>query len=236
IVAEPGSVAEVVTSPSARGSKRPHPDGATQAESDDDETPKVLNFAQMSKLEKEKVRRIVSPKKATGNLEVPENIFEMWKDAGAGRDKLTCEYDDETLEYWVNVRTSGTLTQEDLEQIERKQKFEGEGGDELNFNPRVHLDGFTFEDDNPMVHTSTKNLEGDQHKSALGLHVHAASQMKEYMKSLLKAKNSLEGFADKIRASVAGDAKAEQTIKKIDGMIKEHETLYYEMAEAKAEG
>ena len=110
IVAEPGSVAEVVTSPSARGSKRPHPvtpaatptkpnkpdsgkpapskDGATQAESDDDETPKVLNFAQMSKLEKEKVRRIVSPKKATGNLEVPENIFEMWKDAGAGRDKL----------------------------------------------------------------------------------------------------------------------------------------------------
>ena len=75
------------------------------------------------------------------------------------------------------MRTSGTLTQEDLEQIERKQKFEGEGGDELNFNPRVHLDGFSFEDDNPMVHTSTKNLEGDQHKSALGLHVHVTARM-----------------------------------------------------------
>ena len=40
--------------------------------------------------------------------------------------------------------------------------------------------------------------------------------MKEYMKSLLKAKNSLEGFADKIRASVAGDAKAEQWLAQIN--------------------
>ena len=105
--ASPG--AEILQTPTPRASsKRPHPPtpaatptkpvpgkatvpetGSAQAPSEDeDEPPKVLNFSDMSKLEKEKVRRIVSPKKATGNLEVPENIFEMWKDAGKGRDKL----------------------------------------------------------------------------------------------------------------------------------------------------
>lgn len=89
----------------------------------------------------------------------------------------TCEYDDETLEYWVNTRTSGTLTKEDLEQLERKQKFEGEGGDEVNFNPAVQLDGFSFDDDDSMIHKNPKNLEGDQHKSALGLHVYVTPRM-----------------------------------------------------------
>lgn len=102
-----GCAAQVVESPTPRGSKRSHPitpsttptkpnkpdsrtskDNPAQADSDDDEPPKVLNFADMTKLEKEKVRRIVSPKKGTGNLEVPENIFEMWKSAGSSRDKL----------------------------------------------------------------------------------------------------------------------------------------------------
>ncbi|CAE7822447.1 unnamed protein product, partial [Symbiodinium sp. CCMP2456] len=267
-----GCAAQVVESPTPRGSKRSHPitpsttptkpnkpdsrtskDNPAQADSDDDEPPKVLNFADMTKLEKEKVRRIVSPKKGTGNLEVPENIFEMWKSAGSSRDKLariekivawaekkglvrTCEYDDETLEYWVNTRTSGTLTKEDLEQLERKQKFEGEGGDEVNFNPAVQLDGFSFDDDDSMIHKNPKNLEGDQHKSALGLHVYAASQMKEHMKHVLKAKNSLDGFVDKIRPSVSGDSKATQTLKKMDALIKEYEILYEEMAELQAEG
>ena len=47
-----------------------------------------MNFSDMTKLEKEKVRRCCTPKKGSGNLEVPENIFEMWKDAGKGRDNL----------------------------------------------------------------------------------------------------------------------------------------------------
>ena len=59
-----------------------------QDEDDEDEPPKVMSFPSMTKLEKEKVRRIVTPKKGSGNLEVPENIFEMWKDAGKGRDNL----------------------------------------------------------------------------------------------------------------------------------------------------
>ena len=96
---EPG--VEVLKSPSARGSKRPHPPTpvkplqaaqkkapSEQDEDDEDEPPKVMSFSSMTKLEKEKVRRIVTPKKGSGNLEVPENIFEMWKDAGKGRDNL----------------------------------------------------------------------------------------------------------------------------------------------------
>ena len=81
------------------------------------------------------------------------------------RDQLrTCEYDDETLEYWVNTRTSGTMT-----------KYKGEGQDELNFKPGVSMDGFAFSDDDDMVHTSKKHLEGDDNKSALGLHVHVTT-------------------------------------------------------------
>lgn len=37
-----------------------------------------------------------------------------------------CEYDADELEYWVNVRTSGTLSREDLEQMSRTRTHEGE--------------------------------------------------------------------------------------------------------------
>ena len=78
----------------------------------------------------------------------------------------TCEYDDETLEFWVNTRTSGTLTKEDMEMLEREKRYSGEGGTDLTFTPGVHLDGFTFSDDDDMIHNGTKDLEGDHHKSA----------------------------------------------------------------------
>ncbi|CAE7180797.1 unnamed protein product [Symbiodinium microadriaticum] len=251
----PSSHAEVLKSPGPRGAKRPHvtpekpkkpskePSETDDAEHDeDDEPPKVLNFGTLSKLEKEKVRRICTPKRGSGNLEVPENIFDMWRDCSKGRDNLlrmwaksggvkaggfyskedmktelgystsriekivawaekknlhqprTCEYDDETLEYWVNTRTSGTMTREDLEMMERQQRFEGEGGTDINFKPRLNMDGFDFSDDDDMVHTGTKDLEGDHHKSA------------------------------------------PRSTKKMDALVKEFDTLYEEMSEAKAEG
>ena len=37
-----------------------------------------------------------------------------------------CEYDDSDLEYWVNVRTSGTLSREDLQHLSHSQTHEGE--------------------------------------------------------------------------------------------------------------
>ena len=78
----------------------------------------------------------------------------------------TCEYDDETLEYWVNTRTLGTMTKEDFEMMQRERKYEGEGGDELVFKPDVHLDKFDFSDDDRMIHKNEANLEGDHRKSA----------------------------------------------------------------------
>ena len=84
---------------SPRGSKRSHPvtpvknpkPGSTSSEVPDDdqsEAPRVLKSTTLDKLEREKVRRVVSPKKGSGTLEVPEDIFEMWKDAGKGRQTL----------------------------------------------------------------------------------------------------------------------------------------------------
>ena len=69
----------------------------------------------------------------------------------------------------MNTRTSGTLTKEDMEQLERRQEYKGEGGDELNFKPGVQLDGFSFSDDDNMIHGSTKHVEGDHHKSATSI-------------------------------------------------------------------
>ena len=57
------------------------------------------------------------------------------------------------------------MTKEDLEMMERQQQFEGEGGTDINFKP-MSMDGFAFSDDDDMVHTGTKELEGDHHKSA----------------------------------------------------------------------
>ncbi|CAE7383534.1 unnamed protein product [Symbiodinium sp. CCMP2456] len=260
---------------SPRGSKRAHPETpvkknpkASKAPSevttnDDDsseaEAPKVLKGDTLDKLEKDKIRRIVSPKKGSGNLEVPEDIFDMWKDAGKGRQKLfqmwaksgrvkggfyskedmkselgsriekivawaeknnlvrTCEYDEETLEHWVNTRTLGTMTKEDFEMMQRERKYEGEGGDELVFKPDVHLDGFDFSDDDRMIHKGKKNVEGEHQKSASPMMsiFQVASRMKEYLRQVLKSKNSLDSFVDK---------------------IKEIEVLYEEMGDARAEG
>ena len=87
------------------------------------------------------------------------------KDSLSARQR-TCEYDDETLEYWINTRTSGTLTKEDLEEMRHEKKYEGENEGDLEMVPRVNVDAFDFSDDDPMVHRNPKNLEGDCHKSA----------------------------------------------------------------------
>ena len=51
-------------------------------------SPKVLFWDQLDKNEKNKIRRVCIPKPGSGNLEVPENIFEMWQDAAKGRETL----------------------------------------------------------------------------------------------------------------------------------------------------
>ena len=70
------------------GTKTPESNKQAAQDSDEDEAPRVIQFKDLSKTEKEKVRRICSPKKGSGNLEVPENVFQMWQDVSKGRDTL----------------------------------------------------------------------------------------------------------------------------------------------------
>ena len=51
------------------------------------EVPLVLHVATMTKYEKDKVKRIVTPKPTTGNLAVPRDIYEMWQ-TEKGKEKL----------------------------------------------------------------------------------------------------------------------------------------------------
>lgn len=65
--------------------------GVAPAELDDENqsVPCVMQPANMSRNEKEKVRRACTPKPTTGRLEVPQDIFEMWNDSkGKGRARL----------------------------------------------------------------------------------------------------------------------------------------------------
>lgn len=49
--------------------------------------PTVMHPKDMTRSEKEKVRRICTPKSTTGRLEVPKDIHEMWN-SEKGREKL----------------------------------------------------------------------------------------------------------------------------------------------------
>ena len=41
--------------------------------------PSVLHAATLTRAERERVKRIVSPKATTGRLEVPEDVFQLWQ-------------------------------------------------------------------------------------------------------------------------------------------------------------
>lgn len=51
------------------------------------EQPAVLHVDTLSKYEKDKVKRIVTPKATTGRLEVPQDVFELWQ-TPKGKEKL----------------------------------------------------------------------------------------------------------------------------------------------------
>lgn len=66
--------------------KRP---AEVQDEVPEDETgePIILHVATLSRNEKDKIKRIVTPKATTGRLEVPQDIFDLWK-TPKGKEKL----------------------------------------------------------------------------------------------------------------------------------------------------
>ncbi|CAE7459532.1 unnamed protein product [Symbiodinium microadriaticum] len=75
-----------------------------------------------------------------------------------------CEYDSDTMEYWVNTRTEGTLTKEDIDEITTQKEYEGDGGTDLEMKPLVQM-GSTPDLDpaDPMLGMA-QDLEGDTHK------------------------------------------------------------------------
>ncbi|CAJ1341569.1 unnamed protein product [Effrenium voratum] len=71
--------------PKAVASQADKPQAPEEAEYD--EPIQLLQSSSLSRSEREKLRRIVTPKINTGRLEVPSNIFEMWN-SEKGRKKL----------------------------------------------------------------------------------------------------------------------------------------------------
>ncbi|CAE7661156.1 unnamed protein product [Symbiodinium sp. CCMP2592] len=134
-----------------------------------------------------------------------------------------------------------------MESLTHEKKYEGTGGDELNFKPRVQLDGFDFGADDPLVHRGEPSKEGDKQKPASWDRTRVAAVLTEHLNATLKAKNSLASFLDKMRAAAAGDKSCDatvvckkyrkhRTIRKLDDMSREFETVYEDMADIKAEG
>ena len=84
--------AEVSTKPSPAKHSAPAPALASEpgsgAEELDDEVIKVLNGKELSKTEKNKLRRICTPKPSSGRLEVPQAIANKWLDVSKGRDEI----------------------------------------------------------------------------------------------------------------------------------------------------
>ena len=88
-VSSPTSTASPLSETKSRGVKRERsPSPVLNLEQDENEEPRVLDPKNLSRLEKQKIRRIVMPKPGSGNLEVPPNFMKMWEQAGTQRDQL----------------------------------------------------------------------------------------------------------------------------------------------------
>ena len=147
----------------------------------------------------------------------------------------TCEYDEETLEYWVNIRTEGELSREDLERVSHTKSLEGEGAPDIEQKPLVLMDDWHFDPADPMFHQNGNTKEGDHTKSVAcwplcalcvaegctcvficcqnTLPSKAASQISDYLREILKAKNSLDRFLDKLRSAANGKNQYKENLK-----------------------
>ena len=53
-----------------------------------------------------------------------------------------------------------------MESLAHEKKYEGTGGDELCFRPRVRVDAFDFADDDDLTRCGAVSQEGDHQKPA----------------------------------------------------------------------
>ncbi len=75
--------------PARKAEKRPAKAQAPAEEvpEEENEEPCILHVATLTRNERDKVKRIVTPKITTGRLEVPQDIFDLWK-TPKGKEKL----------------------------------------------------------------------------------------------------------------------------------------------------
>ncbi|CAL1128117.1 unnamed protein product [Cladocopium goreaui] len=141
-------------------------------------------------------------------LGYPEDRIEKIKKWAIAKQLVRlCEYDEDTLEYWVNVRTSGTLSREDLLTLSKSRTHEQETTADAFAHEQVDLSVGGFPDlggAEPALAT-----EGDK---SLGV----KQKLAMYLKNGLKAKNSVSTVADKIRALALEDQSCKALSEKID--------------------
>ena len=84
--------------------------------------------------------------------------------------RRTCEYDEDITEFWVNIRTEGLMSKEDLQQLSRKRTLEGtcELGDATN-DMSVSM-SWDFDGDCD-VQPNGLQIEGEHRKPASSLHL-----------------------------------------------------------------
>ena len=81
-----------------------------------------------------------------------------------------CEYDETEIEYWVNTRTSGVLSREDLQRlsVSRSHECDGELGSDGMPMLGVSMDAGGFSGD--LAHAGEVTTEGDSALEASKLH------------------------------------------------------------------
>lgn len=79
----------------------------------------------------------------------------------------SCEYDSDTLEYWVNTRTSGEMSREDLQRLCTTRYHDQEVGPEAALADKVDFGDGGFPDLGAA--DQSLELEGDSNLSAVWL-------------------------------------------------------------------
>ncbi|CAE7184531.1 unnamed protein product, partial [Symbiodinium necroappetens] len=136
------------------------------------------------------------------DMKTEPRIEKIVKWAESKRLVRPCEYDSDTMEYWVNTRTEGTLTKEDIDEITTQKEYEGDGGTDLEMKPLVQMGSAPDLDPADPMLGMAQDLEG------------VANQVNDYLRETLRAKNSLQNFIDRLRTAAGSKNEKRASSKK----------------------
>jgi hypothetical protein len=76
------------------------------------------------------------------------------------------EYDEDITEYWINTRTKGKLTQQELESLKHEQLGEGQVPEDwAGVVPQLSLNNWNLENESGLLGNGL-TVEGDDNKKA----------------------------------------------------------------------